>query len=345
VTSVVSKPALEAFLRSQGQPSVLRVIDIEPLSGGYSRQMLRFTVETDGSRRRYVLRADRPAHEAMLQSDREVEWTLLSRLTASGATFMPPARWFAGDPAALGAKALIIDFVEGPTLLNALGSANEDDQLDLALALADLLADLHSHPTETIEDVVGTFASWDAYMDQLLAGFYEVERAHSEPNPFWRYLCSWLPAHRPVPGPLRLVHGDLNNSNILVADAGLKLVDWELARLGDPREDLGFYRTVASFIPPDLIGLAEDAFLVRYRQRTGFTEDVINPWTVGYFSLIASLRGFPKMLEGAAALSSGASRSIEAAYTISVQTCGHMLWMAATQTLAPTGGPANGPAA
>ncbi|MGH9012099.1 MAG: phosphotransferase, partial [Acidimicrobiia bacterium] len=72
-----------------------------------------------------------------------------------------------------------------------------------------------------------------------------------------------------------LVHGDYRPANLLVAEGRLEvLLDWELAHLGDPIEDVGWYCTPIygreHFIP----GRWELAdFLRCYRERSGITVD------------------------------------------------------------------------
>jgi hypothetical protein len=44
----------------------------------------------------------------------------------------------------------------------------------------------------------------------------------------------------PVPPTLTLVHGDYFAANILVSEAGLRIIDWETLGLGDPMWDLAF---------------------------------------------------------------------------------------------------------
>ncbi len=52
---------------------------------------------------------------------------------------------------------------------------------------------------------------------------------------------AWLRANLPAPVPLAVLHGDLRIGNIMVEDGRLSaLLDWELAHLGDPHEDLAF---------------------------------------------------------------------------------------------------------
>ena len=52
---------------------------------------------------------------------------------------------------------------------------------------------------------------------------------------------AWLRANLPSPAPLTVLHGDLRIGNIMVDRGHLSAVlDWELAHLGDPHEDLAF---------------------------------------------------------------------------------------------------------
>lgn len=55
---------------------------------------------------------------------------------------------------------------------------------------------------------------------------------------------AWLRANLPAPGPLRVVHGDLRIGNVMAHEGHLSgVLDWELAHLGDPLEDLGWICT------------------------------------------------------------------------------------------------------
>jgi aminoglycoside phosphotransferase (APT) family kinase protein len=52
---------------------------------------------------------------------------------------------------------------------------------------------------------------------------------------------NWLRQNKPEDGRRCLVHGDFRNGNLLVDEQGLVAVlDWELAHIGDPAEDLGY---------------------------------------------------------------------------------------------------------
>ena len=61
-------------------------------------------------------------------------------------------------------------------------------------------------------------------------------------RPVFELALQWLKRHRPPdPARLSLVHGDFRNGNLVVDEGGLRAVlDWEMAHLGDPMEDLGW---------------------------------------------------------------------------------------------------------
>ena len=44
------------------------------------------------------------------------------------------------------------------------------------------------------------------------------------------------------------------------SDRSFLLVDWELAHVGDPREDLGWWALASVTQPPDIIAAAADDF-------------------------------------------------------------------------------------
>jgi aminoglycoside phosphotransferase (APT) family kinase protein len=78
----------------------------------------------------------------------------------------------------------------------------------------------------------------------LIDQFRGVLDMHGEPHPAFELGLRWLTEHAaglPERTPA-LVHGDFRNGNFIVGPEGLRAVlDWELAHLGDPIEDLGWF--------------------------------------------------------------------------------------------------------
>jgi len=68
------------------------------------------------------------------------------------------------------------------------------------------------------------------------------------------------------------------------------VVDWEFAAIGDPREDLGWYNIYSTAAGPNLYEADPERFLAAYREVTGFGEAEVNQLTVGYFTVLSSIK-------------------------------------------------------
>jgi aminoglycoside phosphotransferase (APT) family kinase protein len=99
------------------------------------------------------------------------------------------------------------------------------------------LAAIHALP---VEEAAGAGLPRREALSQIdeLAG---IHHGYGDSLPVFELAFSWLRRHRPAPRELRVVHGDFRNGNLIVDERGLVAVlDWELAHLGDPMEDLGW---------------------------------------------------------------------------------------------------------
>jgi aminoglycoside phosphotransferase (APT) family kinase protein len=67
-------------------------------------------------------------------------------------------------------------------------------------------------------------------------------RSFNWPRPVFELALRWLRDHDPGPSAeVTLVHGDFRHGNLIIGADGVRAVlDWELAHLGDPMEDLGW---------------------------------------------------------------------------------------------------------
>ncbi|HCS28486.1 MAG TPA: phosphotransferase family protein [Spongiibacteraceae bacterium] len=100
---------------------------------------------------------------------------------------------------------------------------------------ADNLAAIHSIPQTRLDNIPAMDA--DTQLDFYRSAYlgYPLRSAAFE------YAFRWLRQHRPDTRDEALVHGDFRNGNLLVDEQGISAVlDWELAHIGDPMEDLGW---------------------------------------------------------------------------------------------------------
>ena len=140
-------------------------------------------------------------------------------------------------------------------------------------------------------------------------------RRHDHPRPVLSLAFAWLRQHEPQPQPaLSLVHGDFRHGNLMIGPDGVNAVlDWELAHLGDPMEDLGWicvnsWRFGHIDLPVGGFGTRE-ALFAGYAAEGG----VVDVERVHYWEVMGSLKWAVMCGDMLEAFRSGADRSVERA--------------------------------
>ncbi|WP_448624267.1 phosphotransferase family protein [Geodermatophilus sp. URMC 64] len=327
----MTREALAGFLAAVEPDRRASVTGFRPITGGYSRLSAVADVQwDDGATERLVLRGDPLPGDGVFVSDRDAEWELLGALARSGTPPIPAPRWYDATGEHFGTKCILVEHVRGRSLQDVLRTA--EDTAGSARSFVDTVAGIHSTPLDGLP--VQRPPSWDDYIDGVLEMYRRIDREITDSSPVLRYVGARLWHHRPPPVPFTLVHGDCQPSNVLVTDAGEHVViDWEFARIGDPREDLGYYTQIP--MPPNVYHDDPKAFLARYRERTGLTEEQVNPATVEYFLVIGMARLLVQILEALDAVSRGESRGVMATYLINAVTHQYNLYLDVCRRLLP----------
>jgi aminoglycoside phosphotransferase (APT) family kinase protein len=203
------------------------------LPGGASKDTWSFAARgSSGAARRYVLRQDRDRVGAS-GSRLALEAALLEAAERAGVPV--PHVAVAGDGSAeLGAAFLIMEFVDGETIPRRI---LRDEQLaDARSVLAEqcgrVLAAIHRIPPADVSGLAG---------GDLLEQLRDQLDQLGQPHPAFELGLLWLAQNRPPRVAPGVVHGDFRNGNLIVGPDGIRAVlDWELAHLGDPLEDLGW---------------------------------------------------------------------------------------------------------
>ncbi len=122
-------------------------------------------------------------------------------------------------------------------------------------------------------------------MDELSL-YREHLDLHGEPHPTFELAFRWLEDRRQTNDSPCIVHGDLRLGNVIVDHDGLAaVIDWELAHLGNPLQDLGWACVPAwrfgSPLPAAGVGTREQ-LLDAYNDEAGtdFTVDELRWWEV-----------------------------------------------------------------
>ncbi len=207
------------------------------LSGGASRETWSFDVTSpDGAVEALVLRRDPGA--TIGSTDRTTEYELLRAAGAAGVP-VPEVCFLLDADDELG-EGFVMARIDGETIPRKL---LRDDEYATARGrmvdqCARAAARIHAIPPETLPRMASQGAS------ALIEQFRGVIDLLGEPHPTFELALRWLDDHvDALPrSEAALVHGDFRTGNFIVGPEGLRSVlDWELAHLGDPVEDLGWF--------------------------------------------------------------------------------------------------------
>jgi aminoglycoside phosphotransferase (APT) family kinase protein len=203
------------------------ITGLRRLTAGASRETWAF--DADG--RALVLRRDPPEVPRPVEVRREAEC-----FRAAARAGVPiPTLVASGEGDAVGSPYLIMERLDGETLPPRLLREERyaGARADLARELGRTLARLHAIPPAEVPSLEA--------VDDPLARLRAEHDAYGEPRPALEVAFRRLSEHLPSGTERAVVHGDFRNGNLLVGEDGLRAVlDWELAHLGDPREDLGW---------------------------------------------------------------------------------------------------------
>lgn len=275
----------------------LDVTEPRRLGGGSSQENWAFDAfwTHDGSRRVLPLLLRRNPVSGVVDTARDMESHLLEALAASDVP-VPKVYW-TDDGTTFARASIIVERCRGVADRGVLRDKDPlgigaKARLDLAGSLADLLASVHKvDPSELGLETVLPARGDDPARAELDRWEASLTNAELEPQPALRFVVRWLRDHvPPPPDRLTLVHGDFRPANVLVHDGHLEvLLDWELAHLGDPVDDLGWYTCSIYAAEHFLAGRWEvDDFLARYGAAAGV--DGVDPERLHFWQVMSSFR-------------------------------------------------------
>ena len=243
---------IEAYLRSKlPQAQNLRIAGFRRHTEGWSWETFSLDVEweSDGEsfRQGFVFRKEPDRAGPIERYDTRGQFHLLRALEDTPVC-APRVFWYELERGFLGAPFFVMEKVEGeiPLPWSDPGRGpfrSEDDRRAVARHFVENLAHLHAvdwrakdlsflgDPGEGEGAARHEIGRWE----RLLA------RVELSPNPFlWRTIL-WLKERAPRAPRVSIVHGDYRLGNFICRDGRIAaILDWELAHLGDPLEDIGW---------------------------------------------------------------------------------------------------------
>jgi aminoglycoside phosphotransferase (APT) family kinase protein len=221
----------------------VRITHMHRFHGGASRETYSVDVEVDGRALGLVLRMD-PA-ESLITTPRALEFAAFRSCEGSGLP-VPLAISLVTDGAMLGTPFFVMERIDGGAAVSPFDpSAYGDHRAAIGAQFFDYLGQIHRidaliSPLAQEVETPATDACWHRELDHW-AGL--IAKDQLEPEPIAEAAIRWLRRNPPPPAKrLTIVHGDYRNGNVLHDGSGriIALLDWEMAHIGDPLEDLAW---------------------------------------------------------------------------------------------------------
>ncbi|MPZ23539.1 MAG: phosphotransferase [Dehalococcoidia bacterium] len=312
------KATVPGLIQAELGAAAVSIEGIRLMTGGASRQIWAFdAIATNGDaatvRLPLVLRSEPVG--GVVTDAQTPEFELLQAAHDAGVPV--PRPHFEGRTAA-GARFFVMDRVEGETLARRL---LRDETYARARAvmpaqLGATVARIHriDHRRYELQDLPRPGRA-QSPAEAEIARYEDIFRSSApEPHPAFELALRWLKARAPRTNELTLVHGDFRIGNMVFGDDGLRAVlDWELAHLGDPMEDLGWIcvRSWRFGGPQPVGGIgSREEFFHAYEDAGGFAVDRDR---VRFWEAFGSLRWGIICINQAQAHLQGRTRSVELA--------------------------------
>lgn len=221
-----------------------RVVDLAVLEEGLNRLI---RVSTADHPRACVVRQPKKGRDDQGFIDIATEHAVMERLGSTEVP-VPEPEYLCEDESVFGGPFSVIEYVDGGAINwdDPLPAGNRDEQSreQLGNLFVDTLADLHSADTRQFTDVCERVPP----RTQVTRSVAQLEAATSatghDPATLWR-VADWLQDNAPERAATALVHGDYKPDNVFLTWAdGPRIeavVDWETAKIRDPRTELGYF--------------------------------------------------------------------------------------------------------
>jgi aminoglycoside phosphotransferase (APT) family kinase protein len=207
------------------------------LSGGASQETWSLDIERAGSVEELILRRVPGGVSVARNSEAIGLGTEAKLLSCADGTVPAPKVVQVFEPGSDIGEAFLMNRIPGQTIARKILRDNDYKvaREKLTAQCGHALSAIHAIPTSGLPDLPTSGG-----LDQL-EKYETIYRNFELPRPVFELAIAWLKSNRPNAVPPVLVHGDFRLGNLIVAEAGLAAVlDWELAHLGDPREDIAW---------------------------------------------------------------------------------------------------------
>jgi aminoglycoside phosphotransferase (APT) family kinase protein len=289
----------------------LHMTHIKRYHGGASRETYGIDTEIDGQKRGLIVRRD-PV-DSLIETERSVEYAAYRSFEGSVVP-VPRMICLEDDVSIIGAPFFAMERIDGGEPGSPFDpSSYEPHRTEIGRQFFELLGHIHARSAEAspLAEVIGLPSPASCWQRALDHWANEIAKDAQEPQPIGLAAIRWLRRNGPPPSPQRLciVHGDYRTGNVLHDGAGkiIAVLDWEMAHIGDPHEDLAWaLDPIWNAGDPAYAGglIPRDEALSLWSAASGIAFDAE---AFRWWEMFATVKGLAIWLSAARALAQGAN--------------------------------------
>ena len=222
----------------------IAVLALSRIHGGASRETFRVRIDAErGGERGLIFRRD--PISTLIETEREVEFAAYRSFMDADVP-VPRALYLESDLEWLERPFFVMEEIEGCTAGSILASDPNGKHSktigEQFFTFLGRIAAQEAKPTE-LARVLAMPSPDTAWRLELDKWEKVIDEDELEPQPILRAAIRWMRRNPPPPAQkVCVVHGDYRTGNFLFDGTGAirAILDWEMAHLGDPLEDLGW---------------------------------------------------------------------------------------------------------
>lgn len=240
--------AIQAYLKNFFEDSkAVTVTQLNRIHGGASRETYSVDIKIDQDtgvvQKGLILRKD--PIDSLIDTDREIEFSAIRSMKNIDLP-APNALFVETDSRYLGSPFFVMDRIENGLSLNPFALDEVEPHRDSVgrdffnYLGAIARVDVAGSPLAEVIDVPSETDCWSRELDYWES---EIDKDEVSPQPIVRAAIRYLRKNPPPPAQrLSIVHGDYRTGNFLHDGKGRinGILDWEMAHIGDPFEDLAW---------------------------------------------------------------------------------------------------------
>jgi aminoglycoside phosphotransferase (APT) family kinase protein len=251
--SDITGEELSTYLTGRLADSTVEVSDIKHHFEGWSRDTISFTASfqegDDKKTEQLVVRAASETTAGPYKNTNnslEAEYRVMDAMQSVEVP-VPKTYWVETDASILGSEFFVMDYCPGSApvtwrkdVRERLYAAWDSEEKQLPNQFVQAVAGIHSSDPEDVPSLESVPHSEvvDRELNQWTSIYKSVK---IKDEPIINEAIRWLFANKPDVPETTVIHGDFRIGNMLIDENRITgVLDWELARIGDPLFDLGY---------------------------------------------------------------------------------------------------------